>query len=98
MTPIRGSARRNPALFGYILSALIFTVLIYALLFHVRDNQVSSCERVNVIRRELNARRITANKLIHLENLEHPRIHLRPYHSIPTVNCQAAFDKPWPFS
>lgn len=50
-----GAAARGP-LFGYLAASVVMAALIYFLLFSVRGDLVASCDRVNFLRMEFNAR------------------------------------------
>ncbi len=48
--------RIGRALFGFLVASVIFTILVYALLWQIHNNAVDSCERGNLIRAEFNER------------------------------------------
>ena len=91
---------RNPALYGYLIASLVFTALLYALLFQIRHDNLEQCQRNNYFRAEVNKRSIPINTLIARENQIYPQ---RPHGTlayvatVPLVDCEERFSKPWPF-
>lgn len=100
-----GPSRRYGPLYGYIVASLIFTVLIYALLFAQRADSVTNCEQRNAQIAEVNKRAKVINDLIKLERTErdeHSPEALRVLEGdsaivVPLTDCDATFDHPWPF-
>lgn len=98
--------KHNPALFGYLVSAVIFTCLLYVLIFAVRDDNLAQCARNNAFRAEVNKRAPKINLLIHLERIEAKQgefghgaaLHrLTHVHDVRLVDCESKFRPPFPF-
>lgn len=60
----RSWRQRNPSLFGFLIASTIFTIVVYALMFDARSNDVQACEGRNSTRTELNQRGHTTQNII----------------------------------
>lgn len=95
-----GSHHRS--LFGYLFGMAIGLVLLYSLLFSVRSDLIEGCERGNQRAREINERGPVINLLV--ENQRRrllreglPTEGLHRVRQVTYADCEAAYEKPWPF-
>lgn len=114
----RGKSRRYGPLYGYVAASIIFTLIVYGLLFQLRDNQVAGCIRANVLRVEFNQRAEAFGDILEVlikarggadsiqrqgEQKANRRerdelIRARDaVDTVPIVNCDDVYPRPWPF-
>lgn len=80
--------KSHEALWGYLVSGVIFTILLYSLLWQVHDSNVQSCEARNVTREGL-------TRIVRVIARSHNVSGLPDF--LP-LDCTAAYPHPWPFN
>jgi hypothetical protein len=53
----------RPAMYGYLVSGLIFTTMIYGLLLQMYDDNIAACKSRNLTRIELNERAVAIDRI-----------------------------------
>lgn len=90
-------------MFGYIVASLIFTVLMYALLFQIHEQNVEACEGRNNTRTEITEQGealkfvidVLSDSSFHtVHDFKEARKKIDP---VPALDCDEAFSHPWPF-